>query len=128
MPDQPRTADWISRVRERLADLDLDPATQAETLEELTQHVEDRYRDLVAAGATDDVAAAQAWRELEGHPRLAREISVVRRLSPMPIQETARGGFGAVWDDFRFAWRRLRHTPGFTARCACCSRPDVHSG
>ena len=31
-----------------------------------------------------------------------------------PIHETGRGGFGAVWDDFRFAWRRLRHTPGFT--------------
>ena len=106
--------DWTSRVRERLADLDLDPATSAETLEELTQHVEDRYRDLVATGTTEDVAAAQAWRELEGHPKLAREISVMRRLAPAPIQETARGSFGAVWDDFRFAWRRLRHTPGFS--------------
>ena len=106
--------EWTSRVRDRLADLDLDPATAAETLEELTQHVEDRYRDLVATGTAEDVAAAQAWRELEGHPKLAREISVVRRLATAPIQATARGGVGAVWDDFRFAWRRLWHAPGFT--------------
>ncbi|HVQ41006.1 MAG TPA: ABC transporter permease [Vicinamibacterales bacterium] len=105
---------WASRVRERLADLDLDPATETETVEELTQHLEDRYRDLVAAGASAEVAAAQAWTELDGHPRLAREISAARRAAAMPVQETARGGFGAVWEDMRFALRRLRHTPGFT--------------
>ncbi len=106
--------DWSARVRERLAGLRLDPATEAETIEELAQHVEDRYRDLLARGVGDAAAAAQAWRELEGHDRLAREISHARTpLTPQPIQDTSRGGIAAVIDDLRFAWRRLRHAPGF---------------
>jgi predicted permease len=107
-------ADWKARVRERLAGLDLDPATEAETIEELTQHVEDGYRDLIASGVTEDAAAAQAWRELEGHDRLAREISGARKvIVATPIQYTSGGGISALWDDFCFAWRRLRHAPGF---------------
>jgi hypothetical protein len=107
-------ADWKARVRERLAGLDLDAATEAETIEELTQHVEDRYRDLIAAGAREDEAAAQAWRELEGHERLAREIARARMRIPVaPVPETSRAGAAALWDDVVFAWRRLRHAPGF---------------
>ncbi len=106
--------DWSARVRERLAGLRLDPATEAETIEELAQHVEDRYRDLLARGVGDAEAAGQAWRELEGHDRLAREISHARtQLTPQPIQDTSKGGVAAILDDFRFAWRRLRHAPGF---------------
>ena len=88
--------------------------TEAETIEELAQHVDDRYRDLLARGATEDDAEARAWRELDGHPLLAREISSARvSLTPAPIHNTSRGGFHAVLDDAGFAWRRLRHSPGF---------------
>ena len=106
--------DWRARVRDRLAGLALDPATEAETIEELTQHVEDRYRDLIAAGAADADAARQAWLELEGHPRLAQEISGARKaLSPSPVHDVSRGGVAAIWDDLIFAWRRIRYAPGF---------------
>jgi predicted permease len=106
--------DWSARVRERLAGLRLDPATEIETIEELAQHVDDRYRDLLARGVPDASAAEQAWRELDGHERLARDISTARRaLMPDPVQDNSKSGVGALLDDFAFAWRRLRHAPGF---------------
>jgi hypothetical protein len=39
--------------------LRLDPATEIETIEELAQHVDDRYRDLLARGFTDADAASK---------------------------------------------------------------------
>src|SRR5688572_30614053 len=116
-PGSPRAesrSDWRARVRERLAGVSLDPATEAEVIDELTQHVEDRYRDLVGRGVDEELAATQAWRELEGHPRLEREISSSRRAPALaPIQDGSHSGLSAVWDDVVFAWRRLRHAPGF---------------
>lgn len=106
--------DWSARVRERLAGLDLDPSTEAEIVDELTQHVEDRYRDLIATGAAYDVARARALLELEGHPRLARDLAGARKfLITSPVQDHSRSRMSGWWDDFRFAWRRLRHAPGF---------------
>ena len=94
--------------------MQLDPATELETVEELAQHVDDRYRDLLARGVPDAIAAEQAWSELDGHERLAREISTARRaLMPDPVQDTSKGRVGAFFDDLSFAWRRLRHAPGF---------------
>ena len=107
-------ADWRARVRERLTGLALDPATEAEIVDELTQHVDDRYRDLLAGGMEEAAAADRAWLELEGHPRLVQEISRARVfLSPPPAQDHSRSGLTGVWDDVVFAWRRLRHAPGF---------------
>jgi putative ABC transport system permease protein len=106
--------DWMQRVRERLAGVDLDPATEAEVVLELTQHVDDRYRDLIARGLSDADAEAQAWRELDGHPRLGREIASARTpMLPTPAHDLSHSGFRALWDDFAFAGRRLRHAPWF---------------
>jgi putative ABC transport system permease protein len=106
--------EWTDRVRERLTGLRLDPATEAETIEEVTQHLDDRYRDLLANGMTEPEAAAQAWRELDGHPRLSHEISAARALRvSAPIQNSSGRGLVGLWDDFLFAFRRLRHAPGF---------------
>jgi len=32
---------------------------------------------------------------------------------PDPVQDTSKGSMGAFFDDLAFAWRRLRHAPGF---------------
>ena len=49
--------DWKSHIRPRLAPLRLSPAREAEIAEELAQHLEDRWRELVASGATPEEAA-----------------------------------------------------------------------
>jgi hypothetical protein len=42
--------DWSREVLRRLASLNLPPAREAEIVEEVAQHLEDRYQELVAGG------------------------------------------------------------------------------
>ena len=45
--------DWNEPIRQQLAELNLAPAREAEIVEELAQHAEDRYRELLSGGATE---------------------------------------------------------------------------
>ena len=104
-----------ARVRERLAGLDLDAATEAETIEELTQHVEDRYRDLLAAR---NRRKRPPTRERGASSRdtpdsRARSLPCASLRESPPLQDTGRNGLGAWWDDARFAWRRSVPLAGF---------------
>ena len=45
--------DWNEQIRRQLTDLNLAPAREAEIVEELAQHAEDRYRELQSGGATE---------------------------------------------------------------------------
>ena len=44
--------DWRPLVRQRLAALDLDPTSEADIVEELAAHLDDRMRELTAQGFT----------------------------------------------------------------------------
>ena len=109
--------EWRALVRRRLAgqpDRAIDP--DPDIIEELAQHLEDRYRALVARGCAEPDAVAQALRELEGHERLGHELVMARApIVASPAQDVSRGGVTAIADDLRFAWRRLKHSKGFTA-------------
>jgi putative ABC transport system permease protein len=48
--------DWTQHVRPRLSGLRLSPAREAEIVEELSQHLEDRYQELLAGGMSPDEA------------------------------------------------------------------------
>jgi hypothetical protein len=41
--------DWATHVRSRLSSLRLSPAREHEIVEELSQHLEDRWRELASA-------------------------------------------------------------------------------
>jgi hypothetical protein len=43
--------DWPQHVRPRLASLRLSPTRENEIVEELSQHLDDRYRELIAGGS-----------------------------------------------------------------------------
>jgi DNA-directed RNA polymerase specialized sigma24 family protein len=51
---------WAAHLRPRLSSLRLSPAREDEIIEELSQHLEDRWRELVAGGASDDDATRLA--------------------------------------------------------------------
>jgi predicted permease len=107
---------WSDRIRERLAGRGLNPATENEIVEELAQHLEARYRDQLARGASDVDAERAAWRELDADDAFATMIARERRapMTPLPPPVPAGGSpVRALWDDVKFAWRRLRHAPGF---------------
>ncbi|MEO8482711.1 MAG: permease prefix domain 1-containing protein [Acidobacteriota bacterium] len=66
-------------VRARLAGCGLRPTTEMDVIEELTQHVEDRYQQLCADGVTEDEARARSLCEIDGEDFLADLLSVLPR-------------------------------------------------
>jgi len=58
--------DWRALVRQRLQGGDLDAADELGVVDELAQHLEDRYADLVRAGQPTADALALAVAELGG--------------------------------------------------------------
>lgn len=63
--------DWRYRIRERLAGVELSPTVELDIVEELAQHVEDRYRALAAAGLDEGDAVALSLQEIEAPSFLA---------------------------------------------------------
>ncbi len=62
--------DWKTEVRRRLVDRRLDPTLHTSVLEELSQHLDDRYRSLIARGLDAAEADASVLRELDADETL----------------------------------------------------------
>ena len=108
--------DWKPDIRARLSHLSIAPAREAEIVDELTQHLDDRWRELVAGGATPEEAAQRATTEFDG-ARLETLLGTLRqahwREAPPPGPSRAFS-FDSLLLDVRHAVRALRATPSFT--------------
>ena len=69
--------DWKHESNKRLAGLKLAPGREAESVEELAQHLDDRYREMVSGGATESEARRAALEELSDENLLARGMKSV---------------------------------------------------
>jgi putative ABC transport system permease protein len=110
--------DWRHAIERRLDGLRLPPAREAEVVEELSQHLDDRYGELRDDGAGEEAARRDALAELD-EADLVRELTGVERsgVDPLPL-----GGGGddagiivGLWQDLRFGARMFRNDAGVLA-------------
>lgn len=108
--------DWKPHIRPLLASLRLSPSREAEILEELAQHLDDRCRELIAGGVAPGEAARIARTEFNG-ARLEALLGTLRqsRWRELPPPGPSRAfSFDSLRIDLRHAIRSLRATPSFT--------------
>lgn len=109
--------EWKKEVRERLSALKLDPMRENELAEEIAQHLQDRYNELVAGGVEPEEAqrmALEEWSARELTEALRKRESEYRE--PIATGTTVRRHLLAdLWQDILYGVRVLRLNPGFAA-------------
>jgi predicted permease len=113
--------EWKLEIRKRLAGSNFKPETEAEILDELSNHLQDRYDELRVQGATHEEAFRDVIRELD-LTDLASELHFCEDVPPhdlVPEGVPARGQFISDFlMDLRYASRTMWKSPGFTAVAA----------
>jgi predicted permease len=111
-------SDWTAEIRRRLEPLGLAPWREAEIVEELAQHLDDRYRELIGTGATPEAAADATRQELLSDHALAEALRATEppRASTPVLGHAATGGLlASLAVDLRYGFRSLRQSPGLAA-------------
>ncbi|HVQ37324.1 MAG TPA: ABC transporter permease [Pyrinomonadaceae bacterium] len=109
--------DWKAEILERLSNSRLPPTREAEIVEELAQHLDDRYQRSLQGGANPDEAYQVALLEL-AETDLAQEMRRVHQAihhEPLAIGEQRSTNIVSdLGQDLRYGLRMLLRNPGFT--------------
>jgi putative ABC transport system permease protein len=109
--------DWKKELGERLESLALQPGREAEIIEELAEHLEQRYVELRSQGVDDAGALALVREELRDDPGLAERMRPLRQANVAP--SVAVGGprrdlLADLGQDLTLAARMLRKQVALT--------------
>src|SRR6478752_5837003 len=111
--------DWPEHVRRRIAGMSLDPAREAAAVEEIAQHMDDRYEELRASGIAEEEARRSVLSELEGDALTSGLRAALPPARPPSGLAAAGAGSEGVASglaaDLRHGLRLLRFDPGFAA-------------
>ena len=107
--------DWSQHLRAHLAALGLSAPREQEIVDELSQHLEDRYQELLSSRMEPAAARESLLAELRAGKLDAQLRGVVRPEPPAAaLGEDASGSLVAgVGKDLRYGLRQLRLSPGF---------------
>ncbi|MEW6128155.1 MAG: ABC transporter permease [Acidobacteriota bacterium] len=110
--------EWKNEIRNRLTDLQLEPVREAGIVEELAQHLDDRYQELLTNGATTKQAYQMALAELSDGELLRKALRGIEQPineEPSLLGMNRRNHMIAdLWQDLRFGARMLMKQPSFT--------------
>lgn len=110
--------EWKAELRARLTSLRLDPGREAEIVEELAEHLDERYRELRDSGLDHAAAINLVRRELLDDDAFAEQMRPLRQANvPAPLAPGRQRGrlLEDLWQDLRLAGRMLRKQAALTA-------------
>lgn len=106
--------DWRGDVRRALAGRHANQAGADEVVAELVHHLDDRFHQSLAEGATEEEAVGQALDELSDMEALLEELKARSRATRLVPHRPGGGVMSGIWQDWRHAFRMLRRDPWFT--------------
>jgi len=107
--------DWKNHVRAAVAHLNLDPGREESIVEELAEHLDDQYVELVRSGVSEAAAYRKVLEDLNKR-KLGVELRPLFQSEPLAIAPGAghqRGFLTGLGKDLRLGVRLLRLNPAF---------------